>query len=225
MNEKTSKKCYKLEVHLERGAEEFLPEDIYHYARNGLWIEDKGYSSIIKCYPENIELFLNTLKDSGLKIKDLSIEEEDVPDYNELTKRYFKSIKVSGVRIVPPWAKNIPNGAIIIDPGMAFGTGRHESTKIMIKLMQKIDFKEREVIDIGCGSAILAIYASMLGAKSVLAIDNDFDAVISAKKNINLNRRENIKVVCADVNDIKGSFDIVLANLDIRTFQKNKNKL
>lgn len=225
MNKKKPEKHYRLTIYIEKGAEELLPEEIYDYAKRGLWIEEDKDSSIIKCYPENIELFLTALKDAGLKIKDVSIEEEEVPDYSEITKKYFKAITVSGVRIVPPWAKKIPKNSIIIEPGMAFGTGRHESTKIMIELMQKIDFNNRSVIDIGCGSAILAIYASMLGAKTIIAVDNDSDAVLSAKKNIDLNKMGNIHLICAHLNDLNGSFDIVLANLDIRTLQIYAKKI
>ncbi|HOJ42624.1 MAG TPA: 50S ribosomal protein L11 methyltransferase [Syntrophorhabdaceae bacterium] len=225
MKKNHTEKHFKLTIKMEKGAEEFLPEEIYMHVKKGLWIEGHTDTSIIICYPDDLEPFLKILKASGLKIKDLTIEEEEIPDYSEITKRYFKTITVCGVKIVPPWGKKIPKGSIVIDPGMAFGTGRHESTKIMIKLMQKIDFKDKDVLDMGCGSGILAIYASMLGAKRVIAVDNDPDAVQSAKGNINLNKVENISIVCADINDIKGAFHVVLANLDIRTFQKYKKHI
>lgn len=221
MIKKPSEKYYRLEIYLEKGAEELLPEKIYEHAKRGIWIEEDATASIVKCYPENIELFLSVLNDSGLKIKDVVIEEEMVPDYSELVRRYFRTITVSGVKIVPPWAKRVPQGSIIIDPGMAFGTGRHESTKIMIKLMQKIEIKDREVLELGCGSGILSIYASQLGARKVTAIDNDPDAVFSAEKNIKLNNIDNIQLACAALKDIKGAFDVCLANLDIRTFSNN----
>lgn len=225
MNKRSSEKHYRLTIKMEKGAEEFLPEEIYTHAKKGIWIEEDGTTDIIKCYPEDIESFLRVLVDSGLKIKGLTIEEEEIPDYSVITKRYFKTITVCGIKIVPPWKKNKPVNSIIIEPGMAFGTGRHESTKIMMKLMERIDFKNKDVMDMGCGSGILAIYASMLGAKRVVAVDNDTDAVLSAKKNINLNRLGNIDIVCADINDIGGVYDIVLANLDIRTFQKYGQKI
>jgi len=220
MNKRGSEKYYKLTLITEKGAEEYLPEEIYKYAKKGIWIEEDITTGIIKCYPEDIASFLRVLKDSGFKIKGLTIEEEEIPDYSEITKRYFKTITVCGIKIVPPWTKNKPVSSIIIEPGMAFGTGRHESTKIMMKLMQRIDFKNKDVMDMGCGSGILAIYASMLGAERVVAVDNDPDAVLSAKKNIDLNGLGNIDIVCANINDIRGLSDIILANLDIRTFQK-----
>ncbi|HOP85024.1 MAG TPA: 50S ribosomal protein L11 methyltransferase [Syntrophorhabdaceae bacterium] len=225
MKDLEEQKYIQVEVHLEKGAEELLPEGIYDSAKKGLWIEENKDSSIIRCFPDNMEEFFKILRNTGLKIKDVEIKEVAFPDYSELTMKYFKPISVYGVKIIPPWSKKMPQGSIIIHPGMAFGTGRHESTKLMIKLMQKIDFKGKHVIDIGCGSGILAIFARMRGAKSVVAVDNDLDAVLSAKKNTMLNKLNKISIVCADIKDIKGSFDVVLANLDIRTFQKNGKKI
>ncbi len=69
----------------------------------------------------------------------------------------------------------------------------------MIKLMGSIDFKGKRVLDIGCGSAILSLYAALLGAKKVLAVDNDEDTVISARKNIALNDTCAIEIVCSDL--------------------------
>jgi ribosomal protein L11 methyltransferase len=101
---------------------------------------------------------------------------------------------------------------------MAFGTGRHESTRLMIKLMREIEFTGKSVLDIGCGSALLSLYARLKGAKHVFAVDNDLDAVLSAQKNVLLNETSGIEVVCADLMDVSGRYDIVVANLDIRTF-------
>ena len=89
----------------------------------------------------------------------------------------------------------------------------------MIKLMGSIDFKGKKVLDIGCGSAILSLYAALLGAKKVLAVDNDEDTVISARKNIELNNTSVIEIVCSDLQHVSGTYDIVLANIDIRTFR------
>ena len=103
---------------------------------------------------------------------------------------------------------------------MAFGTGRHESTRIMIKLMADMDFRGKKVLDVGCGSGILALYAHALGAKKVYAVDNDLDAVLNAQKNASLNTADAMRVACANLMDIKGTFDVVLANIDIKTFSE-----
>ncbi len=215
----------RVDVYMEKGGEEFLPEEIYNQAGKGIWIDDINDFIVIRCYPHNIELFLESINNSTIDIKHISVEEEAPIDYSALTKRYFKTITVCGVKITPPWAKKISQGSIIIDPGMAFGTGRHESTRIMMKLMQKMAFKDKRVIDIGCGSGILSIYATSLGAKEVFALDIDMEAVVSARKNARLNRMEDINFICSDLNDVSGAFDICLANLDIRTFEKNVKKI
>ena len=101
---------------------------------------------------------------------------------------------------------------------MAFGTGRHESTRIMIGLMKDADIGGKEVLDLGCGSAILSLYAALKGAKRVTAVDNDKDAIESARKNLSLNNITNIRFTCAGLENVKGRYGIVLANLDIRTF-------
>ncbi len=215
----------KVEILIGQGMEELLPEEFYSYAPGGLWIEDRKDKTAIICYPEDMDAFLGFIDKAGIKVFKIQTISEKKLDYGALTKRYFRPIKIEGITIIPPWIKKRPQKSIVIEPGMAFGTGRHESTRLMMRLMGKIDIKDRHVIDIGCGSGILAIYASMLGAKSVVAVDNDFDAVLSAKRNMGLNRLEDIITLCADLNDIKGTFDIVLANLDIRTFEKNMKKI
>jgi ribosomal protein L11 methyltransferase len=160
---------------------------------------------------------LRTLK---IATKDVLVTDEPEQDYAELTKKYFRPIQIEGLTILAPWNKTKRKGPrILIEPGMAFGTGRHESTRLMIKLMGSIDFKGKEVLDIGCGSAILSLYAGLLGAKKVLAVDNDEDTVVSARKNIALNNTSAIEIVHSDLQQIKGAYDIVLANIDIRTFR------
>jgi ribosomal protein L11 methyltransferase len=211
----------RVEILVEKGTEELFPEAIYKgLSSSGLWIEDQGGDVIIKCYPENADAFLRILRESKMDIKNISVEHEPEQDYTELTKKYFRPIKVEGITILAPWNKTKRQGIrIFIEPGMAFGTGRHESTKIMLKLMGEMDFKNKRVLDIGCGSAILSLYASMLNAKKVIAVDNDADTILSAQKNVDLNNASNIKLVCSDLDNISGTYGIVLANIDIRTFR------
>jgi len=211
----------RVEILLKKGNEELLPENLYRYSDSGLWLEEKADRILIRSYPINTEGFLQSLKDSGIRILEINIEKEEPQDYVKLTKQYFKPIKVEGIEIMPPWAKKRGKSLhIIIEPGMAFGTGRHESTAIMIRLMKTIKMNGKLVLDIGCGSGILSLYASLLGAKKVIAIDKDIDAVMSAKKNKALNHARKIQFICADLKNLKGKFEVVLANLDIQTFKK-----
>jgi ribosomal protein L11 methyltransferase len=211
----------RVDITVKKGAEELFPEAFYEeFPAPGIWIEEKGESAVIKCYPENVKAFLRMLRTAKIATKDILVVDELEQDYAELTKRYFRPIQIEGLTILAPWNKSKRKGPrILIEPGMAFGTGRHESTRIMIKLMNNIDMKGKKVLDIGCGSAILSLYAALSGAKKVLAVDNDEDTVISARKNIKLNNTPAIEIVCCDLRDVSGSYDIVLANIDIRTFK------
>ncbi len=134
-------------------------------------------------------------------------------------KKYYKPIKI-GQKIVikPTWKKYAPKeGEIVvqIDPGMAFGTGTHETTVMCIKLLQKYVFPDSVVIDVGCGSGILSIVSAKLGAKKVIGVDADKVAVDVAKKNVVRNNEENkINIIKGNLlDDIHEKADIVVANI------------
>lgn len=105
---------------------------------------------------------------------------------------------------------------IEINPGWAFGTGSHITTKLCIKALEEI-FKERKlekVLDVGCGSGVLAICAAALGASTALAIDIDATSVGEARINVNKNGfSSNIEVLCGSLENTNHSFDLVMANI------------
>lgn len=226
---KSIQKTFKTRVDIlvEKGTEELLPEDIYDLLLNsGVWIEEKGNDVIIKSYPKDIETYLEYLQKLKINIKKTDVQKEEEQDYAVLTKKYFRPIKIDEITVLAPWNKQKTNAkSIIIDPGMAFGTGRHESTRIMIKLMKSTIMDDKNVLDLGCGSGILSLYAVLLNAKKIIAIDNDPDTVSSAGKNIILNNTDRISLACSDLQNISGNYDIVLANLDIRTFTRYSEKI
>ena len=105
---------------------------------------------------------------------------------------------------------------IVITPKMSFGTGHHQTTYLMIKSQMDIDHKDKRVMDAGCGTAILSIMASKLGAKSVEAFDIDKWSVTNGNENIEVNKTSNIRLQMGKITEVKlsGSFDIVLANIN-----------
>lgn len=104
---------------------------------------------------------------------------------------------------------------IVIDPKMAFGTGHHQTTSMVMEMMLDEDFREKQVLDMGCGTGILAILASMLGAKDILAIDYDQVCVDSTVENSALNEISNISAVCGSKEAIPDEkFDFILANIN-----------
>ena len=114
---------------------------------------------------------------------------------------------------------------IIITPKMSFGTGHHATTYLMMKEMQSIDFKKKEVFDFGTGTAILAILAEKLGAKKIFAIDNDEWSIINSQENIAQNNCTTISVEAH--NKIIGlyNYDIILANINLNVITENISDL
>ena len=107
------------------------------------------------------------------------------------------------------------NHVIRITPKMSFGTGHHATTRLMIKAMRNIDFKGKQVFDFGSGTGVLAILADQLGAKHVLAIDNDEWAYLNAHDNITTNNATHVVVKQAVLDDVQTEkFDVILANIN-----------
>jgi len=104
---------------------------------------------------------------------------------------------------------------LVIDPKMAFGTGHHQTTSMMLQLMTETDFSGKNVLDMGCGTGILAIMARKLGASNVIAIDYDPVCCESTIENTLLNHESNITVLCGSKEVIPNEpFDIILANIN-----------
>lgn len=149
----------------------------------------------------------------------VSIFYDDDTTWKDKWKEYFKPSKISDSIVVKPtweeYEKKDGEKVIEIDPGMAFGTGTHETTSMCVKMLEKYVKQGDDVLDVGCGSGILSIAAALLGAKDVLAIDIDPIAVQVADENIRLNKAD--KVARAKHGDLtKGvdyKADVVVANL------------
>ena len=104
---------------------------------------------------------------------------------------------------------------LIIDPKMSFGTGNHETTRLMISQMERLDFHGNQVLDMGCGTAVLAILARKMGAKQITAIDIDPWSFENASENLSLNKVDNIHVVLGDASHIPDTkYDVILANIN-----------
>ena len=105
---------------------------------------------------------------------------------------------------------------IVITPKMSFGTGHHQTTYLMIKSQMDIDHKNKVVMDAGCGTAILSIMASKLGAAQVQAFDIDEWSVINGKENLALNQCQNVQISQGRISDLSfdSNFDLILANIN-----------
>ena len=134
-------------------------------------------------------------------------------------KQYYKPIYI-GNRIVvcPPWEKcEIPENGILVemDPGMAFGTGSHETTRLVMRMLENYVHGGENMLDVGCGSGILAICASKLGAKQCYAYDIDPVAVRVAEENVRDNDCTNIECGVSDllIGVKDGKYDVITANI------------
>jgi ribosomal protein L11 methyltransferase len=139
-------------------------------------------------------------------------------NWNEVwEKNYFEPLIIEDQCLVrAPFHDTYPAARyeIIINPRMAFGTGNHETTHLMIKAMLGIELQNKIVLDMGCGSGILAILASMKGAKEVTAIDIDEWSYNNALENAELNNICNIRVLMGDAALLTDqSYDMILANI------------
>ena len=147
------------------------------------------------------------------------VEAEDKDWNEEWEKNFFQPI-VIGDRccIHSTFHKDTPQTEyeILINPQMAFGTGHHETTSSIISELLEADLKGKSVLDMGCGTSILAILASMRGAGPITAIDIDDWCVNNSRDNIALNGIENITVEWGDANLLKGRepFDVIIANIN-----------
>ena len=142
-------------------------------------------------------------------------------DWDNNWKQQFKPLRItSTIVVLPPWEKyptRKEDLAVVINPQMAFGTGQHESTQLMIIALAKKIKKGMDVLDVGTGSGILAIIAGKLGAGLVTAIDNDVQAIKNAMENANLNAvpAEGVHFMLASLEQlIPREFDLILANIN-----------
>jgi len=155
--------------------------------------------------------------DEGLEV-DYKVQEIENQNWNKLWESNFNPIEVGGqcyVRATFHEPKPDFPYEIIIDPKMSFGTGHHQTTSMMLQYILENNFEGKQVLDMGCGTGILAILASKKGADAVLAVDYDEICVDSVIENRLLNTVDNIEAICGSFEVLKERvFDTILANIN-----------
>jgi len=217
----------------ELGANGVVIEDNEIVSRPNLWdyidenqFTKKNYAKVCAYFPESSNILELThtieerLKETAKYINigegKITVSEVDEKDWAEEWKKYYKPVEIGDIVIVPSWEdyKAEDSKTIVrLDPGMAFGTGTHESTALCLEAIQKYVKPGMDVLDVGTGSGILAIAAKKFLAKRVLAVDIDEVAVKVAEENARINGVD-IEIKKNDLLEgIEEKFDVVVANI------------
>ena len=193
-------------------------------------LEHKGKFALVKGYfsdEDNIDEIVAYVREKVEEIRELGINvgegrvESEVmyeEDWANNWKKYYKPTRIGEKIVVKPiWEEyeaKEDDLVLELDPGMAFGTGEHETTRMCIQALDKYVEPDTTVFDVGCGSGILAIAAAKLGAKKAIGVDLDPVAVESAIENVKFNKLDNIEILEGNLIDvIDGKADIVVANI------------
>lgn len=150
-------------------------------------------------------------------------------NWNEEWESNFKPIKVGafcGVRATFHEPMQDVRYDLIIDPKMAFGTGHHATTWMMMDRMQNLDLKEKLVLDFGAGTAILSILAEKMGAAEIDAVEIELPAVLNAHQNLQLNNCQLVHIQSGDINAIPmKKYDLILANINRKVLLESMSLL
>lgn len=205
-------------------------------------------NSIINALEENdngvfLHIYVNSEESLPAFIEQISAEyhcsklSDSIINDREYLLNYKKQAKpeiTDYFTILPPFIDQSGHKhPLIIDPGLSFGTGSHATTQLMLNSMAKYSFKGETVLDIGCGSCILSIAATLLGAKDVIGIDIDDNSLISCRENASLNNINSIHTIIGDIYGLNPlhQYSIILLNMlksnfvpffgDIQPFMKD----
>lgn len=179
---------------------------------------ENGFSAFIQkeVCEKNILIDIDLFNNNEFKIE-YTVEEIEQVNWNEEWEKNFEAINVDGLCHVraPFHPKTNTKFEIVIEPKMSFGTGHHETTHMMIQHLLELDLTNKKTLDMGCGTAILAILAEMKGAKPIDAIDIDNWCYLNSIENVQRNNCNHISVFEGDASLLNNkSYDVIIANIN-----------
>jgi ribosomal protein L11 methyltransferase len=180
----------------------------------------------------DVEAVLQGFKDENM-VESFSVQEEVVENrnWNEEWEKKVRVIEVTDRIVIKPSFKEYTPKEdqiiIKIDPKMSFGTGEHQTTKLVLQYLEKYVRKDDFVLDVGCGTGVLAIGSVMLGAKQAIGIDNDEWCLLNGNENVALNNIEDrVNIRLCETKDVaEKDFDLILANINKHILLDIKNDL
>ena len=212
---------------------DLIDEDLLAKDRTHAWIH--VYISPEENPQEAVAFLQERYTAAGIR-NEIALDRCVKEDWINNWKKYFKPIPVGEKLLIRPvWEEVTPaQGRVVLDlePGLAFGTGTHETTRLCMELLEKYVHGNESVLDVGCGSGILSVATLLLGAKEAVGVDIDSLAVKTAVENAQRNHVEDrFTGICGDLTDkVSGTYDIVVANIvadvicvltkNVRTFMK-----
>ncbi len=199
-------------------ATEILIAELGHVGFESFVENDNGVTAYIQKQEWNSKILDNlyVLGSPEFKIR-FSHHEVIQTNWNKEWENNFNPIQVDGeVSVRAPFHKNPSlKFDIVIEPKMSFGTGHHETTHMMIQHLLALDLENKKVLDMGCGTGILAIFAEMKGAQPIDAIDIDSWCYKNSLENVQRNRCKYITVLEGDSSLLKGrKYDVIIANIN-----------
>lgn len=221
-----------IDISVPEDSVDYVSHHLTHITGNGVQLLDKenkitviGYLEKNEAYPQSrqeLDAFIALLNEKLADPAELTLTTIVEENWAENWKANYKPSRITPtITVKPTWETYRPGASEIvieIDPGMAFGTGLHSSTRLALTLIDQLfasaSTRPRQVLDVGTGTGILAIAAAKLGAEQVMAIDNDIDAVVAARDNIAQNGATD-RILCFehDISELDGQYDLVIANI------------
>ncbi|MCA0430178.1 MAG: 50S ribosomal protein L11 methyltransferase [Bacteroidetes bacterium] len=190
-------------------------------------IADFGFDTF-NTTPNGFEAFIKEDEAKNINLSDLkfddfnyafTIQKIEQTNWNNEWEKNFEPVIIDDLLAIRANFHQPINNVkfnIEITPKMSFGTGHHQTTRLVSKQLFNLNFKDKRVLDMGCGTGILAILSEFLGAKNVLGIDIDEWSVENSIENVTINKCKTIHIKKGDIQDleIENNFDIILANIN-----------
>jgi ribosomal protein L11 methyltransferase len=204
---------------IEEYQQDLLINDLSEIGYGTFEIIDEGFNAFIDAVHYDLKKLEDVLEQLDVEIKfSYTINEIEGKNWNEEWEKNFEPLTIGNdcyVRATFHLPQPQYSYEIVIDPKMAFGTGHHQTTTMMMEYILSAQLQDKVVLDMGCGTGILAILAAMKKAKQLVAIDNDPVCYESTLENADLNNVRNIITLCGGKEVIPGlDFDVILANIN-----------